>query len=327
MALETVQCRLQAPEKTLKYLWRLMSDQNTPLVNQTLETIRTNPEINKWISQGYIPNETIEKIIKNLKQQPEYQGVPGRFHDSAEKLVKEVYQSWFAVQLKKRISLKGKKRWLAMLKSEEELLQETSLTLPQLQTEAAKNLKKEQKKLQKIHENNSDEKLSEAELSNKLFFHLIDLYEKIAKDCEKEKKPHLKVKKILKRCAIVYLLKNKCKISDKPEDPEAYKKYRKRKEIQIERLEHQLRGRLPKGREHDPLRWSNALESAQKISKKYRKNLHEWSYKRLSKAIESQAVKKGIDIEYILQKYIETPDLQAKNMVLNAYEQRKQLVK
>ncbi|MEL6440615.1 MAG: type V CRISPR-associated protein Cas12k [Cyanobacteria bacterium J06621_8] len=69
-------------------------------------------------------------------------------------------------------------------------------------------------------------------------------------------------------------------------------------------------------------------KKAQKIySKKYRKNLHQWSYKRLTKAIESQAVKKEIDIEYTLQKYIETPDIQAKNMVLNAYEQRKQLVK
>ncbi|MEL6441772.1 MAG: hypothetical protein AAFQ80_21275 [Cyanobacteria bacterium J06621_8] len=130
MALKTVRCRLQASEETLKYLWTLMSDRNTPLVNQTLEIIRTNSEINKWISQGYIPNETIEKIIKNLKQQPEYQGVPDRFHTSAEKLVKEVYLSWFAIQLKKRISLKGKKRWLAMLKSEEELLQETNLSLP-----------------------------------------------------------------------------------------------------------------------------------------------------------------------------------------------------
>ena len=265
MALKTVQCRLQASEETLKYLWKLMSDRNTPLVNHTLEIVRTNSEINKWISQGYIPNETIEEIIKNLKQQPEYQGTPGRFYNSAEKLVKEVYQSWFAVQLKKRISLKGKKRWLAMLKSEEELLQETSLTLPQLQIEAAKNLEKEQKKLQKLHEKNSEKKLSEAELSNKLFFHLIDLYKKIAKDCEKEKKPHLKVKKILKRCAIVYLLKNQCKIPDQPEDPEAYEKYRKRKEILIERLEHQLRGRLPKGRENDPSRWFNALDSAQKI--------------------------------------------------------------
>ncbi len=265
MALETVQCRLQAPEETLKYLWKLMSERNTPLVNQTLETIRTNSEINKWISQGYIPNETIGKIIKNLKQQPEYKGMPGRFYDSAEKLVKEVYESWFAIQLKKRISLKGKKRWLAMLKSEEELLQETSLSLSELQIEAGKILTKEQKKLQQLHEKNSEEKLSKVELSKKFFSNLIDLYEKIAKDCEKEKKPHLKVKKVLKRCAIVYLLKNKCKIPDQPEDPKAYKKYRKRKEIQIERLEHQLRGRLPKGRENNSQRWINAMESAQKI--------------------------------------------------------------
>ncbi len=43
-------------------------------------------------------------------------------------------------------------------------------------------------------------------------------------------------------------LKNKCKIADQPEDPEKYQQYRRKKEIQIERLEVQLKARLPKGR-------------------------------------------------------------------------------
>lgn len=265
MAFKTIQCRLQTSEKTLQYLWTLMSEKNTPLINQTLETIRINPELNTWISQGYIPNETIEAIINSFKQQPEYKGTPSIFYHSAEMLVKEVYQSWFAVQLKKRLSLKGKKRWLAMLRSEEELLHETSLSLPELRIEAEKIIKKENKKLQELLEKSCKEKLSDAKLLKKLFFHLIDLYKKTDKDYKKEKKPHLKVKKKLKQCAIVYLLKNKCGVPEQPEDPEEYNKYRKRKEIQIERLEHQLRGRLPKGRDNHPQRWLNALESAQKI--------------------------------------------------------------
>ena len=265
MAFKTIQCLLKASEQTLQHLWTLMSEKNTPLINQTLETIRISPELNTWISQGYIPNETIEKIINGFKQQPEYKGTPHIFYLSAEMLVKEIYQSWFAVQLKKRLSLKGKRRWLTMLRSEEELLHETSLSLPELRIEAEKILAKENKKLTKLLDGSCKEKLSEEKLFKKIFFHLIAVYKKTEKDYEKEKKLHLKEKKRLKCYAIVYLLKNKCRVSNQPEDPEVYEQYRKRKEVQIERLEHQLKSRLPKGRENNSQRWIKALESAQKI--------------------------------------------------------------
>ena len=132
MAVITIQCRLQAKEETLRYLWNLMIEQNTLLVSEILEKIKTHRELDTWIAQGYIPVTAIDKIAKQLKQQPKYSEMPGRFGNSAETLVKEINKSWFAVQRKKRNKIWGQKRWLTILKSEQELLESTNLSLSEL---------------------------------------------------------------------------------------------------------------------------------------------------------------------------------------------------
>ena len=261
MAIITIQCRLQAKEETLRYLWRLMVQQNTLLVNETLEHIKIHPELDLWLDRGYISDETIKEIVKNLQQQSKFQGMPGRFSTSAKTLVKEIYKSWFAVQRKKRNLLWGKKRWLAMLSSEQELLEETGLTLPQLQAEAEKILNREQKKFDKLKQ----EKSTHTKTPKDLFTHFFQVYDKVSKNYEKEKKPHLKIKKLLQKCAVIYLLKNKCKIADQPEDPEKYQQYRRKKEIQIERLEVQLKARLPKGRNLATDEYLEALKQAESL--------------------------------------------------------------
>ena len=101
---------------------------------------------------------------------------------------------------------------------------------------------------------------TEIKLENSLFPHLFDTYKRVTKDYEKEQKPHLKTKKLIKLCALVYLLKNQCQIAPKPENPDRYQQYRRKKEIEIMRLEEQLKSRLPKGRNLDTGEWLEALE-------------------------------------------------------------------
>lgn len=79
------------------------------------------------------------------------------------------------------------------------------------------------------------------------------------------KKPHLKTKKLIQQCAIVYLLKNKLEFPKQPEDPEKYRQYRRKKEIQVEQLEKQLKARLPKGRNLTQDEYSEALEQAESL--------------------------------------------------------------
>ena len=259
MAVVTIQCLLKATEETLRYLWNLMVEQNTLLVSEILEKIRTHRELDIWIAQGYIPVTAIDRITKQLKQQPKYDAMPGRFSTSAETLVKDIYKSWFAVQKKKRNKIWGKKRWLTTIKSEPELLEATNLSLPELQAEAEKILKREQKKYDKLKQS----KNSETEVSKDLFGHLIKIYDKVTQNYEKEKKPHLKTKKLIQQCAIVYLLKNKLKFDNQPEDPDKYRRYRRKKEIQVERLEEQLKARFPKGRNLTQDEYLEALEQAE----------------------------------------------------------------
>ncbi len=68
MAIITIQCRLQAKEETLRYLWRLMVEQNTLLVSETLEPIKIHPELDLWLERGYIPDETINSRWTSFPQ-------------------------------------------------------------------------------------------------------------------------------------------------------------------------------------------------------------------------------------------------------------------
>ena len=259
MAVISIQCLLKAPEETLRYLWNLMIEQNTLLVSEILERIRTHPELDTWIAQGYIPVTAINEIAKKLKQQHKYSEMPGRFSTSAETLVKEINKSWFAVQQKKRRKIWGKKRWLEIIKSEPELLEATNLSLPELQAEAEKIYNREKQQYNNLKERKSPE----IEVPKDLFAHLLKIYDKVTNSYEKEKKPHLKTKKLIQKCAIVYLLKNRLKFANQPEDPDKYRRYRRKKEIQIEQLEKQLKARLPKGRNLNQDEYLEALEQAE----------------------------------------------------------------
>ncbi len=67
---------------------------------------------------------------------------------------------------------------------------------------------------------------------------------------------------ILTRCAISYLLKNSCKVTDKEEDYEKFTQRRRKLEIQIERLKEQLEARIPKGRDLTNTKWLQTLFTA-----------------------------------------------------------------
>ncbi|MDJ0596664.1 MAG: type V CRISPR-associated protein Cas12k [Pleurocapsa sp. MO_226.B13] len=253
-----VQCRLKTTEETLRYLWNLMTEQNTLLVNEILERIRTHRELDAWLAQGNIPVAAINKIAKQLKQHPKYKEMPGRFSTSAETLVKGTYKSWFTNHRETRNKIWGKKRWLGILKSEQELLEVTNLSLCELQAEAEKILKREAKKYKKLEQS----KKTDLKIPKNLFFYFFEVYGIITKSYEKEKKLHLKTKKLIQQCAIVYLLKNNLEFAKNPEYPEKYRQYRRKKEIRVEQLEKKLKARLPRGRNSTKDEYLEALEQA-----------------------------------------------------------------
>jgi IS605 OrfB family transposase len=242
MSIITIQCRLVAPEASLRHLWELMALKNTPLVNELLDAIAQHPNLETWLQQGKLPTGLIKTLCNSLKTDTCFAGQPGRFYSSAVSLVDHIYKSWFAIQMRKRLSLNGKKRWLGILKSDVELEQEANRSLAEIRTQAQKTLKKLE---------NAQKPPTNKPTKTSLFDALMIAYEQ--------------AKTSLERCAIAYLLKNNCSVSEEPENPEAHQKRRRAKEIEIQRLEQQLHMTLPKGRDLSSDRWLDALARASKL--------------------------------------------------------------
>ena len=230
MSVITVECQLKAPLDSLRHLWSLMVEKNTVLINELLNQINTHPDFDKWLKEGNITASVIEGLCKNLRAESRFQDMPGRFANSAEKLVKDIYKSWFALQEERKFRLWRKQRWFSLLRSDLELEQESGLSLEKLRTEATEILIKAQ--LECSREAEPDQATTDN--SSALWDNLFTAY-------DKSKSPQL-------RCAIAYLLKNGCQVSEVEEDPEAYQRRRRKKEIEIERLKEELKSGPPKGR-------------------------------------------------------------------------------
>lgn len=252
MSIKTIQCHLVAPEETLRHLWELMEKKNTPLINELLEQLGKHPDFETWVQKGKLPTEVVKTLCNSLKTNPCFAGQPGRFYSSAIALVDYIYKSWFALQQKRQRQREGKERWLSILKSDGELEQEGGCSLEVIRTEASEILtqyatqsdsnQNQPPKRKKTKKGNANEPPST------VFNQLFDSYRKTEDS--------------LRRCALTYLLKNDCQVSEVEEDPEKLAHRRRKTEIGIERLKEQLKSRIPNGRDLTEQKWLEALEIA-----------------------------------------------------------------
>jgi IS605 OrfB family transposase len=250
----TIQCRLVASASTRQKLWKLMAELNTPLISELLMQMRQHPDFETWRQKGKISAIVIKQLCEPLKTDPRFTGQPARFYTSAVTTVSYIYKSWLALMKRSQYQLEGKIRWYEMLNSDVELVEASGVSLDSLHTKAAeilaqlapvetaetqpvqgKKVKKGKKSLYSDSERNLSKNLFEA---------------------------YGNTEDNLTRCAISYLLKNGCKISDKEENPEKFTKRRRKLEIQIQRLTEQLEARVPKGRDLTDSKWLETLSIA-----------------------------------------------------------------
>jgi hypothetical protein len=118
MSVITIQCRLVADDKTLRHLWELMAEKNTPLVNELLDRLGKHTDFEAWVQDGKVPKTTIKALCDSLKTQEPFVGQPGRFYTSAITLVAYIYKSWLALHKRRQRKIEGKERWLEMVKSD-----------------------------------------------------------------------------------------------------------------------------------------------------------------------------------------------------------------
>ncbi|MBD1822847.1 hypothetical protein H6F51_10120 [Cyanobacteria bacterium FACHB-DQ100] len=238
MSLKTIHCRLIASEPVRRHLWQLMTNSNTPLVNDLLQRVSQHEDFETWQRRSTVAYSSVKELCDSLKAV--YPGQPGRFYASANQMVTYTYQSWLALQQTRHRRLDGKRRWLNVVKSDAELLELSGSTLEAIRHQARAIL--DQVKAEDIDPPNSPAKkrkraqgqtqsANEGSLMDRLF------------------KAYDATDDILSRCAIAYLLKNDCEVPTTEEDSEKFAHRTHRKQKEIEQLEAQLQARLPKGRD------------------------------------------------------------------------------
>ena len=255
MSVITIQCRLVANKETLRHLWELMAEKNTPLINELLERLGKHPDFETWVQKGNLPTEVIKTVCNSLKTQEHFADQPSRFYTSAMTLVDYIYKSWLALQQRRKRKIEGKERWLKMLKSDVELEQESNCSLDIIRAKATEILsifatqftQTENQQTKRGKSNNTKKKKAD-KVTSTLFNVLFEAY-------EEKKDP-------ITHCALAYLLKNNCQVSEVEEDPEKFAKNRRKKEIEIERLKEQLKIRIPKGQDLTGEKWLETLAIA-----------------------------------------------------------------
>ncbi|AFZ00435.1 type V CRISPR-associated protein Cas12k [Calothrix sp. PCC 6303] len=255
MSVITIQCRLVADEETLRHLWTLMAEKNTPFANEILEQLAQHAEFESWVKNSRVPATVIKELCDSLKNQELFAGQPGRFYTSATTLVTYIYKSWLAVNKRLQRKIEGKKQWLDMLRSDTELEQESNSNLEKIRAKATEildsfatrqiNQVNSKSKTSKNNKNKQEKEVKSLSIQSNILF-----------------ETYRQTEDNLTKCAIVYLLKNNCEVNDVEEDIEEYEKNKRKKEIQIKRLEDQLKSRVPKGRDLTGEKWVEVLEKA-----------------------------------------------------------------
>jgi transposase len=241
----TIQCRLVASEATRQVLWTLMAERNTPLINELLAQMAKHPDLEQWRQRGKPPAGLVKKLCEPLRKDPRFLGQPGRFYSSAIALVEYIYKSWLALQQQRQRKLEGQKRWLEILKSDEELCQTNHCKLDTLRSNAAKILASlespQTNRCEGVKESKSKKVQPNADHRKTLF----ERYERAENS--------------LTKSAIAYLLKNGCKLPTQEEDQNKFAKRRRKAEVKVERLVNQIEASIPKGRDLKGEQWLETL--------------------------------------------------------------------
>ena len=226
MSVITIHCRLIAPESHRRQVWDLMALKNTPMINEILKQLYENEELENWHNKGNLPKGLVRNICQELKSQPPFDNQPGRFYQSLISLIEYMYKSYLTIQKKLRFRLERQKKWYEMLKSDGELKREAECFLTDIRDKA-----------QSLLIQYADENLVQS---------LFDAYD-TSNDT-------------MTKVAIIYLLKNGCKLPDKIENIEDFKERRRTVKIKIEELEEKIaESSPPLGRDLSDEKWLEIL--------------------------------------------------------------------
>ncbi|BAU13962.1 unknown protein [Leptolyngbya sp. NIES-3755] len=237
---------------------------HTLLIDQISEQIKQDPDVINWIratqdvkaqtsittdtdqdtdtEQGHswLPKELVQKLCDRLKETPQFKGISGRIFTSATERVEEIYKSWIATHQKLIRQIRGKERWLTIVKSDAGLAENSNFSQLEIESRA-------EQVLSEIEAENESEDESDDARNRRVFNTLFDKFDT--------------TEDVLSRRAIIHLLKNGGKVhweprkprrrkgnQDKSSQPMTLEERLAAKQIEIDRLEKQLLSQLPRAR-------------------------------------------------------------------------------
>ncbi len=242
----------QSSEAVRQNLWQLFLT-SSALIDELLDRLSQHPNVQTWQQQGKLPDNELKACWLELRASPLYdEKLPGIFFYSVQSMAKTIYASWLALHHQKQRRLNGLNRLTEIVYSDETLLEMCDLTFAQLQVNAASMLSEIDKEIV-----NSEKSLSRINL---LF----------------RKYTELPVEDTISRSAISYLIKHGCKIESKIEPTPKFDRWFKTKLKQAQRLEDQLAGHFPRGRDLNGTAFLNVLETATKNNPQDDRELMLW---------------------------------------------------
>ncbi len=242
----------ESSEDVRQHLWHFFLTSSL-LIDELLDRLSRHPNFQTWRQQCELPTDELEACWLDLKNSPIYdKKLPGRFFSSVYSMVKNIYDSWLALNGKKQRRLNGLKRLTKIVYSDENLLEMSDCQFEQLQAKAESMLAEIDKEIA-----GSKKPLSRIDLLFKKYTELPD-------------------SDILGRSAIAYLIRHGCKIESKIEPAAKFKKWFRTKLKESRRLETQLAGRFPRGRDLNGTAFLNALEIATKNEPQDNQELMLW---------------------------------------------------
>ncbi|WP_373546564.1 type V CRISPR-associated protein Cas12k [Chamaesiphon sp.] len=227
----------ESSEDVRQQLWHFFLTSSS-LTDKLLDRLSQHPNFQTWLQQGNLPDDELKACWLELKTSPLYdEKLPGRFFSSVQSMVKIIYASWLALHQQKQRRFDGLNRLTEIVYSDEALLEMCDLTFAQLQENAESMLSEIDKEIA-----NSEKLLSRINL----------LFTKHAELPEED---------ITSRSAIAYLIRHGCKIEPKIESTEKFKKWFRTKRKEARRLEKQLAGHFPRGRDVQDKTLKSCLEN------------------------------------------------------------------
>lgn len=235
----TVRSPLATSEDTIRFLWQLTAEKNTPLINELLMLVKRHSDFETWRKRGTLPDKAIQQICKPLREDSRFAGQSGRFYTSAEKTVQRTYESWLAPHKDKQAQLDGKRRWLKAVESDAQLAEICNASSETIFAKAHEILELISASSVSTTSTTSLEQAKTTGKSKKKQEHN-SLMGKLFELLDATDDP-------INRRATIHLLKHGGKVNEQ-EDLEKLSQRLARKRKEIQRLEEQLQARTPKGR-------------------------------------------------------------------------------